>query len=96
MTSMLTMLIMEGHLVIDPHAPEPSYRQLAALLRERIRDGRIGPKQALPSITYLTGETGLSVGTVRHAIALLVEEGWAYVVPGRGTFAAVREGRCDG
>jgi DNA-binding GntR family transcriptional regulator len=92
MTSMVTVVIMGDHLVIDPHAPEPSYRQLADQLRERIRDGRIGPKQALPSITYLTGETGLAVGTVRHAIAVLVEEGWAYVVPGRGTFAAVQEG----
>jgi len=25
---------------------------------------------------------------VRHAIAVLVDEGYAYTVPGRGTFAA--------
>jgi DNA-binding GntR family transcriptional regulator len=36
----------------------------------------------------MTGETGLAVGTVRHAIALLADEGWAYTVPGRGTYAA--------
>ncbi len=88
MTSMLTLLIMGDRLVIDLHAPEPSYRQLAAQLRERIRDGRYEPRTPLPSITQLTGETGLAVGTVRHAIAVLVDEGWAYVVPGRGTFAA--------
>jgi DNA-binding GntR family transcriptional regulator len=75
-------------LVIDLHSPEPSYQQLADQLRERIRDGRYEPLQLMPSITQLTGETGLAVGTVRHAIAVLVEEGWAYVVPGRGTFAA--------
>jgi GntR family transcriptional regulator len=81
------MLIME-RLVIDPHAPEPSYRQLAAQLRARITAGEIAPREALPSITYLVQETGLAVGTVRRAIALLVEEKYAYTVPGRGTFAS--------
>ena len=85
MTSMPTLLIME-RLVIDLHSPEPSYQQLARQLRDRITSGQIGPREALPSITYLTGETGLAVGTVRRAIALLVEEGYAYTVPGRGTF----------
>lgn len=77
-------------IMIDPHAPEPSYIQLAAVLRERIETGEIGPRQAIPSITYLTGETGLAVGTVRRAIRLLVEEGLVYTVPGRGTFVKPR------
>jgi DNA-binding GntR family transcriptional regulator len=47
--------------------------------------------EALPSITYLTGETGLAVGTVRKAIGVLVDEGLAYTVPGRGTFASPRK-----
>jgi GntR family transcriptional regulator len=88
MTSMVTVVIMGDRLVIDTRSAEPSYRQLAAQLRERIRDGRIPPGGSLPSITYLTGETGLSVQTVRRGIAVLVEEGWAYTVPGRGTYAA--------
>ncbi len=37
------------------------------------------------------GETGLAVGTVRKAIAVLVDEGLAYTVPGRGTFASPRK-----
>ena len=84
-------LISVDRLVIDPHGPEPSYKQLADLLRARITSGEIGPREPLPSITYLTGETGLSVGTVRRAIAVLVEEGLAYTVPGRGTFASPRQ-----
>jgi GntR family transcriptional regulator len=88
MVSVPTLSIMGSRLVIDLHSPEPSYQQLARQLRERIRDGRIPPREALPSITQLTGETGLAVNTVRHAIAVLVDEGWAYTVPGRGTFAA--------
>lgn len=89
MISTATLISME-RLVIDPHAPEPSYKQLADQLRARIESGEIGPREPLPSITYLTGETGLAVGTVRKAIAVLVEEGLAYTVPGRGTFASPR------
>jgi DNA-binding GntR family transcriptional regulator len=87
MTSMVNLSIME-RLVIDTHSPEPSYLQLARQLRDRITNGQIAPREPLPSITYLTGETGLAVGTVRRAIALLVDEGYAYTVPGRGTYAA--------
>lgn len=75
-------------ITVNMHSPEPGYQQLARQLRERITSGQIAPREALPSITYLTGETGLAVGTVRRAIALLVEEGYAYTVPGRGTYAA--------
>jgi GntR family transcriptional regulator len=91
MTSMVSLMIMD-RLEIDRHAPEPSYRQLAAQLRARIESGQIPPREALPSITYLVQETGLAVGTVRKAIALLVQEGYAYTVPGRGTFAAQQDG----
>ena len=64
MTSTVTLISM-GRYVIDTHAPEPSYLQLASQLRARIQSGEIGPREALPSITYLTGETGLAVGTIR-------------------------------
>ena len=90
MTSTVTLISM-GRYAIDVHAPEPSYQQLASQLRARIQSGEIGPREALPSITYLTGETGLAVGTVRKAVAVLVEEGLAYTVPGRGTFASPRK-----
>jgi len=77
-------------LSIDLHSREPSYLQLARQLRERVESGEIGPREMLPSITAMTQETGLAVGTVRKAVAVLVEEGWAYTVPGRGTYAAER------
>jgi len=62
MTSTVTLISM-GRYVIDVHAPEPSYLQLASQLRARIASGEIGPREALPSITYLTGETGLHYRT---------------------------------
>jgi GntR family transcriptional regulator len=91
MTSMFSVLIMDP-LVIDTRSPVPSYRQLADQLRERITAGQIEPDTALPSITYIRQETGLAVGTIRQGIAQLVAQGYAYTVPGRGTYARVPEG----
>ena len=69
---------------IDSASPEHAYVQLAALLRRRIRSGEITSK--LPSLTELTGETHLAVGTVRRAIDVLARERLVQRVPGRGTF----------
>lgn len=77
---------------IDPHSDVPSYLQLAAIIRDRIGSGRYGPRQPIPSIQQLVGETGLAKGTVVHALDVLEEEGLIYRVPGRGTFARPREG----
>lgn len=75
---------------IDRRSKVPSYRQLADLLRARIADGTYAPDDPLPSITTLVGGSGLAVGTVRQALGLLVDEGLAYTVPGRGTFVTPR------
>ena len=89
MTSTVTLISM-GRYVIDTHAPEPSYLQSLRSCVPGSPPGR-WPREALPWITYLTGETGLAVGTIRKAIGVLVEEGLAYTVPGRGTFASPRK-----
>jgi GntR family transcriptional regulator len=69
---------------IDESSPEHSYLQLARLLRERIVSGDIVSQ--LPSITELTEDTGLAVGTVRRAIRVLIDDGLVHTVPGRGTY----------
>jgi len=76
-----TLLIMVRRLVIDVHAPEPSYAQLAGQLREAIASGEIGPREPLPSLTRMAQETGLAPNTIRHAVAVLVDEGLVYSVP---------------
>lgn len=73
---------------IDPDSPEHPYVQLAGLLRERIRAGKIGPR--VPSIMELADETGLSAATVKRALRLLRDEGVIFSVPGRGTFVTER------
>jgi DNA-binding GntR family transcriptional regulator len=80
---------------IDETSPEHPYLQLAGLLRAEIQSGKITSQ--LPSITQLTEETRLAVGTVRRAINILVKEGLVETVPGRGTFVIERRaGRPDG
>ena len=69
---------------IDSASPEHAYVQLAGLLRQRILSGEITSK--LPSLTELTAETDLAVGTVRRAIDVLPHEHIVQRVPGRGTF----------
>ena len=71
---------------IDHDAPEPPYRQLAAILAARIQRGDWQPNRPIPSEARLVQEYGLARGTVRRAIHLLAEQGVVFVVPHRGTY----------
>lgn len=70
--------------MIDSASPEPAYLQLAERLREQIMSGEIASR--LPSITTLTSEARLAVGTVRRAIKVLADEHLVRTVPDRGTY----------
>jgi GntR family transcriptional regulator len=72
---------------IDPDAAEWPYQQVAALLREEIASGLLGPR--LPSHMDLAERLGVAPRTVQRALSVLREEGLIYSVAGRGTF--VRE-----
>lgn len=65
-------------------APRGTYRQIAAELRRRIGSGELRPGVLVASETALVEEYGVSRGTVRSALALLVDEGLVEVVPGQG------------
>lgn len=67
------------------------FRQLADLLRDRIRSGDIAPGASLPSELRLAQEHGLSRTSVRQAIAILRSEGLVIVEPPRGTFVKAIE-----
>lgn len=64
----------------------PVYRQLAAILRERIESGGLGPGAPLPSETYLMGEHGISRDSVRKALDILRADGLVITVQGKGSF----------
>jgi DNA-binding GntR family transcriptional regulator len=69
---------------IDPDAVEYPFEQLAAIMRQRIKDGVYTSR--IPPLTDLEAESGLSPMTVRRAVQLLVNEGLIETKPGRGTF----------
>ena len=80
-----------GPETIDPGIAEPVYRQLAAILRARILDGRIAAGRVLPSEHQLEQEFGVSRNTSRRAIAVLRDEGLVVTVAGRGTYVVSAE-----
>ena len=72
-------------MTVDPDAPEAAYKQLAAILRERIGAGEFatGP---LPSNRTLRQEYGVGEFAVTHALRILKDEGLIYSVPRRGYY----------
>ncbi len=75
-------------MTIDLGQPTPPYRQLAAILRDRIGSGELSGR--LPSEKTLMQEYGLAHGTVRKAVAVLREEGRVQTTPGWGSYVTER------
>ena len=73
--------------MIEREGPVAPWRQLAALLRERIESGELAPGARLPSITSLAQEYDLAVTTVQKAVGALKDEGLIVTSP-MGTFVA--------
>lgn len=68
----------------------PIYQQLQQQLEDLIVGGTWRPREPLPSETELAARLGISVMTVRQAMAQLVSKGLIYREKGRGTFIAPR------
>ena len=71
---------------IKAESPTPKYRQLAALLRERIDRGELVPGDRIPSESQLGDVYRLSRITIRQALSDLERDGLLERVPGKGTF----------
>jgi len=54
-----------GRTMIEFVADRPVWKQVADILRERIRNGTYRPRQPIPSETQLVGEFGIARGTAR-------------------------------
>jgi DNA-binding GntR family transcriptional regulator len=79
---------MDADARIDHEAPLTPYKQLAEILKARIRRGDFRPGRAIPSENQLVQEYGLARSTVRRAVAVMVEDGWVFTVPARGSFVS--------
>jgi GntR family transcriptional regulator len=76
---------------IDVTARAPKYQRIADQLRRQIRDGQYAPNSRIPAETELTEQFGVSLPTVRQALAALRAEGLVESRQGIGTF--VRDSR---
>jgi DNA-binding GntR family transcriptional regulator len=76
---------------IDTGSPDWPYQQVAAVIRDRIRAGELGPR--LPSYMDLAHELKVSPMTVQRAIGVLRDEGLIITIRGRGTFVAPEGGQ---
>jgi DNA-binding GntR family transcriptional regulator len=61
-----------------------THRRIADELRQRIEAGELSPGAMVPSEAALTARYEVARGTVRAALALLLDEGHIEVVPGQG------------
>jgi GntR family transcriptional regulator len=72
--------------MINYASPIAPYRQVAAILRERIESGAYQPGLRLPSINDLVQEFGVARTTAGKALRLLVAEGTAELSEGMGFY----------
>ena len=67
----------------------PIYEQVRDGLRRLIITGAIPPGDKLPSVRVLAGQLAINPNTIQRAYEALEQEGYAYSVPGKGSFAAL-------
>jgi DNA-binding GntR family transcriptional regulator len=77
--------------VIDYDAPDPPFRQLAAIIRGRIERAEIASR--VPGERQLARDFGVAVVTVRKAMEVLRDEGLVRTEPGWGSFVIPPEER---
>jgi GntR family transcriptional regulator len=75
-------------LAVDRRLGEPLADQIARQVRSRVLDGTWPPHFRMPSEPALARQLGVNRGTVRKALAALVDERVLVTVRGRGTFVA--------
>jgi GntR family transcriptional regulator len=71
---------------IERRTKIPIFRQVAAILRDRIRAGTYGPGEPIPSEAQLCAEFDVAPMTARKSVRVLASEGLVEVVAGRGAF----------
>lgn len=72
----------------DKAGSERLYLQIRRVILRAIRNQDLLPRQKVPSLNELSEMTGVSRVTVRQALQSLINEGWLFTVPGKGTFVA--------
>ncbi len=71
---------------IDFRSRIPIYEQIKNQIMTFIRLGIYKPNEQLPSIRFVSTETGVNVNTVKRAFQELEAEGVTYTIVGKGSF----------
>ncbi|WP_114455160.1 GntR family transcriptional regulator [Halopolyspora algeriensis] len=71
---------------VDPDDPQPPYLQVADDLRTAIHEGVLAAGQRLPKQADLVEEYGVSLGTVKSALAVLRDESLIISRQGEGSW----------
>jgi GntR family transcriptional regulator len=64
----------------------PRWRQVAAVIRNRIEDGTYPPRGRVPSVQQLVAEFGIATATAGKVNVGLKKEGLVYTEVGMGSF----------
>ena len=67
----------------------PIYEQVRDGLRRLIITGAIPPGDKLPSVRAMAEQLAINPNTIQRAYEALEQDGYAYSVPGKGSFAAL-------
>ncbi|MEU6959885.1 GntR family transcriptional regulator [Streptomyces chrestomyceticus] len=70
----------------DPSRPK--WKQVAAIVRQRMDDGTYPPGTQIPSVLKLQEEFGIAVATSQKVHRGLRAEGLIYTEPGMGSFVS--------
>lgn len=77
---------------ISESDPRPMYTQIAAAIKDQIRDGSLRPGEELPGVRELADSLGINLHTVHHAYKILKDEGVIYLRLGqRARIAPLRQ-----
>jgi GntR family transcriptional regulator len=71
---------------LDKSSVIPIYHQLYTILLDRIEDGEYKAHEQLPSENELCNNFQVSRSTAQKALQVLVDQGFAYRVQGKGTY----------
>ena len=71
---------------VDQESKTPIYRQVGEQIRQAVGRGLLPPGSQLPTVRALSAETGIAMGTVKHAYDWLERQGLLEKVQGRGSF----------
>ena len=77
---------------ISESDPRPIYAQIAAAVKEQIREGSLKPGDELPGVRELAGSLDINLHTVHRAYTTLKDEGIVYLRLGqRARIAPLRQ-----